>query len=116
MRVSGAALGISGGEDGVDEDEGTDDLGAETVTLGVTAVDVVGATAVGHEDILLEALDNTSTADGTKALHHDVVHCPRQRQLPRQEQSERHGWVNVTSCRIKQFLSFQTVIKVNKPV
>lgn len=106
MRVSGAALGISGGEDGVDEDEGADDLSAETVALGVTAVDVVGATAVGHVGTLLEALDNTRTADGTKALHHDVEHCPCQRQLPRQEQSERHGWVNVTSCRIKQFLSF----------
>lgn len=76
MGVSGAALGVSGGEHGVDEDEGTDDLGAEAVTLGVAVGDDVGASAMAVVDGFLEALHDTSTADGTKALHHYVEHCP----------------------------------------
>ena len=56
VGVPGVPLGVGGGEDGVDEDEGADDLGAEAVALGVAGRDDVGAAAGGLVQALLEAL------------------------------------------------------------
>lgn len=98
MGVSGATLGVSGRENGVDKDEGANDLSAKAVTFGVTSGYEVSSSVVSLVDVLLEALHHSSPANGTKTLHHYVEHCPSQRQLPRQEQPERHSRVYVTSC------------------
>lgn len=79
VGVSGVALGIGGGEDGVDKDEGADDLSAEAIALGVARGDNVGTAAPHLVLTLLEALHDTRAADGTKALHNHVEHRPRQR-------------------------------------
>ena len=82
MRVSGAALGVSGREDGVNKDESADDLCTEAAALGVAVCDHVGTAALGHVERLMKPLDHTSTANGPQALHRHVEHCPCQRQFP----------------------------------
>ena len=98
MRVSGIALGIGGGEDGVDENEGTNDLGPQAVALGVAVRHRVGAAAQPLVTRVLEPLDHPGAADRSQALHHHVEDRPRQRQLPRQQQPERHRRVDVPAC------------------
>lgn len=98
MGVAGGALGVGSGEDGVDEDEGADDLRAEAGALVVEDVEAVGAAAVAGVVGLLEALDEADAADGTQALRHHVHHRPDQRHLPRQEQPKRHRRVDMTTC------------------
>jgi len=98
MGVPGVPLGVGGGEDGVDEDEGADDLSAEAVALGVSGRDDVGAAAVAHVQPLLEPLDDAGAADGAQALHDDVEDSPGERQLPSQEQPEGHRRVDVPAC------------------
>ena len=65
MRVSGISLGIGGGEDSVDENEGAYDLSAKATALGVARGHEVGTTELLHVDGLLEALHDAGTADGT---------------------------------------------------
>lgn len=76
MGVSGAPLGISGGEDGVDENEGTDDLRTQSSTFVVATVDEVGPTTVPVVVCLLEALGQPRTADCTGALCYHVQERP----------------------------------------
>lgn len=98
VRISCVALGIGGREDGVDKNKGTNNLSAKTVAFGVTRGDEVGTAIVAAvEGFALEALNNSSTANCSKALHYHIEYCPRQRQLPRQEQTECHCRVNVTT-------------------
>ncbi|WVZ73081.1 hypothetical protein U9M48_021429 [Paspalum notatum var. saurae] len=97
VRVPGAALGVGGGEDGVDEDEGADDLGSQAVALGVPGVDGVGAAAGGHVEPLLEALDDAGAADGAQALHDHVEEGAREGELARQEEAEGDGGVDVAA-------------------
>ena len=68
MGVAGAALGVGGGEDGVDEHEGADDLCAEPRPVGVPRRERVGAAAVPVEVGALERLDEPHAADGAEAL------------------------------------------------
>ena len=99
VGVTGATLGIGGGEDGVDKDEGANNLSTKAVTFGVTIVDVVGTTTLVTENCLaFKTFNNTSTTDSTQALHHYVEYGPCQGQLPPQEQTECHRRVNVTTC------------------
>lgn len=98
MGVPGIPLGISGREDGVDQDEGANDLSAKAITLGVAGGDNIGTTTVAHVKPLLEALHHSSSTDGTQALHDNVEDGPSQGQLPGQEQPESHSWVDVSSC------------------
>jgi len=98
MGVPGIPLGISGREDGVDQDEGANDLSAKAITLGVAGGDNIGTTTVAHVKPLLEALHHSSSTDGTQALHDNVEDGPSQGQLPGQEQPESHSWVDVPSC------------------
>lgn len=72
MRISGISLSIGGGEDGVDENEGTDDLSTQTAALGVARGHEVGTTQLLHVGGPLEALDHAGAADGAEALHYDV--------------------------------------------
>ena len=68
MGVAGAALGVGGGEDGVDEHEGADDLYVEPRPAGVPRRERVGAAAVPVEVGALERLDEPNAADGAEAL------------------------------------------------
>ncbi|BAS79887.1 Os02g0629266 [Oryza sativa Japonica Group] len=95
VGVAGVALGVGGGEDGVDEHEGADDLRAEAGALGVAVAELVGSAAVPRVVRALEPLDEPHAADGAQALRDDVQHRPDQRHLPRQEQPERHRRVDV---------------------
>jgi len=98
VGVTGIALGVGGREDGVDEHEGADDLGGEAGALGVAVAELVGAAAVAHVVGALEALDEPHAADGAQALRDDVEQRADQGHLPRQEQTEGHGRVDVPTC------------------
>lgn len=64
MGVSGISLGISGREDGVDQDEGANDLSTKAIALGVATGNYIGAATVAHVQTLLEALHHSSSTDG----------------------------------------------------
>uniref|UniRef100_A0A8R7UYD4 Uncharacterized protein n=1 Tax=Triticum urartu TaxID=4572 RepID=A0A8R7UYD4_TRIUA len=64
MGVSGIPLGISSRENGVDQDEGANDLSAKAIALGVATGDYIGAATVAHVQTLLEALHHSSSTDG----------------------------------------------------
>lgn len=98
MGISCVPLGVSGREDGVDQDEGANDLSTKAIALGVAIGDNVGSTTVAHVKPLLEALNYSSSTDCSKALHDHVEDGPGQGQLPSQEQPEGHCWVDVPSC------------------
>jgi hypothetical protein len=95
VRVAGVALGVGGGEDGVHEHEGADDLGGEPRSGGEPVADLVGAAAVSHVEAALEPLDERDAADGAEALRDHVEERAHQGHLARQEQAERDGRVDV---------------------
>ena len=97
MRVPSIPLGIGGREDGVDKNEGAHDLSTQAITLGVASGHHVCSTAVALVEPLPKPLHHTSTADGTQALHHHVEESSVQGELPRQEQPEGHGRVDVAT-------------------
>jgi len=68
VGVAGAALGVGGREDGVDEHEGANDLYAEPRPTGVPRRERVGAAAVPVKVGTLEPLDEPHAADGVEAL------------------------------------------------
>ena len=84
MRVPCTPLGISGGEDCVDKDEGADDLRAKAIALGVASGHDVGSATVALVHPLLKPLHHTGAADRAQALHHHVEDGPGQGELPRQ--------------------------------
>lgn len=45
----------------------------------------------------LECFDKTATADCTKALSHNVQHCPQQWHFPSYEQPHRHRRIYMTT-------------------
>ncbi|KAF7823405.1 putative aquaporin [Senna tora] len=77
VGVSGASLGIGGGEDGVDKDEGTDDFGTQSSAFVVAVLHEVGPTAVLVVVGLLEALGESCATDsaGTLAVDEDEDHA-----------------------------------------
>lgn len=85
MGVSGASLGISGREDSVNQDKGTDDLGGQSNAGAVPVGQLVGPTSVPCVVRFLESLDQPNTGDCTKALRHHVHHSTDQRHLAGQE-------------------------------
>lgn len=99
--VTGASLGVGGGEDRVDENERSDDLGTETRSFGVAGSDGVGTATESLVRRWLETLDDSGTTDGSETLHNHVENSSGQRQLPSQEQTERNRWVDVSTCNIK---------------
>lgn len=98
MRVSGASLGISGREDSVDKNKGANDLSTKAIALGVAMVHNVGSTIIDLVSVLLEAPHDTSSTDGTKALHDDVKYSSCEGELPCQKESKGHSWVDVSPC------------------
>jgi hypothetical protein len=97
VGVAGVALGVGGGEDGVDEHEGADDLGGEPRAGGVPGADLVGAATVARVEAALEALDERDAADGAQALRGHVQDRAHQGHLARQEEPECHGRVDVAA-------------------
>lgn len=65
MGVTGASLGVGGGEDGVDQDESSDDLSAESGAFVVAVGEFVGSSAVPHVVAFVESLDQTHTTNGS---------------------------------------------------
>jgi hypothetical protein len=97
VGVASVALGVGGGEDGVDEHEGADDLGGEPRAGGVPGADLIGAAAVARVEPALEALDERDAADGAEALRGHVQQSAHQGDLARQEEAERDGRVDVAA-------------------
>lgn len=64
MGIPGIPLGISGREDGVDQDEGANDLSTKAITLGVATGNYIRTTTIAHVQSLLEALHHSSSTDG----------------------------------------------------
>ena len=84
MRISGVSLGISGREDSVNKNKGSNNLSTKTITLGVAVSNNIGSTTQPLVVLwTFESLDNTSTTDGTKALHDHVEDSSCQGKLPR---------------------------------
>lgn len=97
MGVAGASLGVSGGENGVDEHECADDLSAKSSAFAVAGIDRVGTAAEGVVGVLHESLHQPNTTDGTQALCHHVQYGPNQRHLTGQEQPKRNRRVYVAT-------------------
>ncbi|RZR98148.1 hypothetical protein BHM03_00027462 [Ensete ventricosum] len=70
VGVAGATLRVCGGKNGVDEDEGADDLGSEGGALGVAGCDLVGSTTKGVVLVLHDPLHDPYADDGSQALRH----------------------------------------------
>lgn len=103
VRVTGTALGVSGGEDGVDEHKGSDDLSTKSSALAVPQGNGVGPTSLRVVVVLHEGLHQPNSTDRTQALRYHVRHRPDQRNLPSQKQPERHRRIYVTTCtKMKQ--------------
>ena len=57
MGIPCTPLGISGREDSVDKNKGSNDLSTQSSALVVAALELVGTTSVGVVVSLLESLD-----------------------------------------------------------
>ena len=85
VRVTRAPLGVSGGENCVDEDESADDLGAESSAGVVARSDGVGPTAERIVVAFHEGLHQPNPRNRPQTLRYHVRHRSDQRHLPRQE-------------------------------
>lgn len=99
MRVTSAALGVGGGEHSVDQHERSHNLCSQSISLGVTMIDSIRSSTLCLVEVRLEAFHDSGSGHRTQALHDHVVECTVKRHLSRQEESESHGWVDVSSCR-----------------
>ncbi|GER50237.1 homoserine kinase [Striga asiatica] len=97
VGVTRAPLRVGGGENGVDEDECADYLGAERRADVVPLGDGVGAAAEAVVGALHDGLHQADAAHSAEALRHHVRHRAYQRHLPRQEQTEGYRRVDVSA-------------------
>lgn len=97
MRITGAALGISGGEDSVNKHKSANYLSTQCGALVVTLLHEISSTSESVVVTLHEGFHQTNTTDSTQTLCHHVRNSSNQGQLPRQEQPQRHRRVNVTT-------------------
>lgn len=65
MRVSGAPLGVSGGEDGVDQDESADYLRPQPYSGAVSGREAVCAAAIFLVVWALQGLHKPHSTDGS---------------------------------------------------
>ena len=65
MGVSSIPLGIGGGEDGVDENKGADDLGRDSCAGAVAVCQLIRAASVSYIVCLLECLHKPAPAHRT---------------------------------------------------
>ncbi|CAL9063385.1 unnamed protein product, partial [Musa banksii] len=77
VGVAGAALGVGGREDCVNEHEGADDLETESGDLGATCGHLVGSTDEGVVGVIHDPLDDSDAADSSHALQHHIVFGPQ---------------------------------------
>lgn len=108
MGVTGVALGIRGGEDGVHQHERADDLRGQARADAVARRQRVRSAAIVHVERVLEPLHQADAADGPQALRHYVRQRPRQRDLTRQQQAQRHRRVDVPPCTAIQQTPYST--------
>lgn len=66
MRVTCAALGVSGRENGVNKNKRANNLSTESSAFGVSRSNLVGSATKGIVIVLHEGLDEPNTADGPK--------------------------------------------------
>lgn len=99
MGVTSVALGVGGGEDGVHEHEGADDLRSQARARAVPRGDRVRPASEAHVERTLERLHQARAADCAQALRHHVRQRARERDLPRQQQPERHRRVDVPTWK-----------------
>jgi len=95
MRVPSVSLRISGGENSVDKNKGTDDFSTHGSAFVVAVAHGVSPSAVPVVERFLEPLRQPSTAYCAGALRHHVQQRPHQRHLAPQEQPKRHCRVDV---------------------
>lgn len=107
VGVAGVALGVDGGEDREDEDEGADDLGREACAVAVFGGHQVGASAVYTVQMRLQTLHDRGSTHGSQALGCHVQQGTRQGHLPRQEQAERDRRIDVATFRSTEFAKKQ---------
>lgn len=98
MGITGLALGVGRGEDGVDKEEGTKDFSPESGARGVPRLDEVSATAQRVVGAPHEGLGKPGPAHCPQTLGRRVADCPHQGQLPCKKQPERHGGIYVATC------------------
>lgn len=110
MRVPSVPLRISGGENGVDKNKGTNDLSTQSGTFVVAIANSVNSTSVPVVVRFLEPFGQPSTADCTGALCYHVQQRPHQRHLASQEQPECHRRVDVSPCKL---LNIHNFININ---
>ena len=72
-RVTGSALGVGGGVDGVHQQKGAYNLGSQAVSESVAMGHRVGPSTLRLVEVGLESLDYACSADGTQALTNDVI-------------------------------------------
>ncbi|KAJ0908626.1 hypothetical protein HanRHA438_Chr07g0312501 [Helianthus annuus] len=97
MGISCISLGISGREDGVNEDKCANDFSTQTSAFAVAICELIGTTAISIVVSLLESFNQTATTYGTQALSHDVHERPWECHLSSQKQPKCHRRVNVSS-------------------
>ena len=97
MGVTGVSLGISGREDSVHQHKGAHNLSTQAIALGVAMGNGVSPPSVGLVEAGLEGFHDASPADGPQALANHVENGTRQGHLPRQEQAEGDGGIDVSS-------------------
>eukprot|EP00252_Welwitschia_mirabilis_P017408 TRINITY_DN3858_c0_g1_i1.p2 TRINITY_DN3858_c0_g1~~TRINITY_DN3858_c0_g1_i1.p2 ORF type:complete len:218 (-),score=-17.16 TRINITY_DN3858_c0_g1_i1:266-919(-) len=97
MRIAGVSFGVSCRKNGVNQNEGTNDLRSETNTLGITISNDVSSATVAVIVRCLEGLNQTGSADCAKTLSYNIQNCSGKRHFLGQKQSERNRGVYVTS-------------------
>lgn len=98
MGVTSISLGIGGREDSVHQHKGAHNLGTQAIAFGVTVGNGVSPPSVGLVEVGLEGFYNAGSADGPQALADHVENGTREGHLPRQEQTEGDGGIDVSSC------------------
>ena len=81
MGVPSVPLRISGREDSVDKNEGTNNLSTQSSTLVVAISNRVSTTSIPVVVCLLEPLGQSSATDSTSTLCYYVQQRPYQRHL-----------------------------------
>ena len=98
MGIPSIPLGISSGENGVNQNKRSNDLSTQANAGAVAVAEGIGTTTIPVVVRPLESLHQTNTTDSTQALSHHVHDGPDQRHLSSQKQPKCHCWVYVSSC------------------
>jgi len=98
MRVPSASLRISGGENSVHKNKGSNDFSTQGSAFVVAVAHGVSPSTVPVVVGFLEPLRQPSAADCAGALCYHVEQRPHQRHLAPEEQPQCHCRVDVPPC------------------